>query len=735
MSANLSLFTSTSSSSYLPSTSIAHNQPVYGAVPPYSISTSSDMRFNTPCSRPTQRHSYSHKLDPTDHIQPSTYNQGNDLCRRCSEATANSFQLSANRDDTEPLNSVLAVSNSLRNESLSVDQHENPAFLEFRSPSQNTLNRSLSSPELLIVPCPSSYGFPSCSTTPSPMPNGDCPFTLPLLVCPPTPNECSSSKRSSNRNLLFSSTESLCCPSSASSAAALTNTRGAQYKSRTTQQQRLQRPQVQLNGSLLSIGNAQLLESANKLGQMMEQYAHQRRPSVGSAHSESTKARNLVLLQNVGKTLQRTHSHLKRTRLLHCFYLFALPVYTLFGALIFQALDGSHDDYMMKLYQIRCQEERERRLLSIRESCMQNTTHCFDLMSQFLAEVEICYRKWHETNKTMTHPMSDFTNAVIYAFSVYTTIGYGTISASTVSARIATVMYGAFGIPLFFAFIKEEGNQCRILFIWLYNWVKEWLRKHSCRTKKSQQAALLSKLPMKDDLTMPLNNGNSKFGDKENMAITIEKELARHTFIRKTTNNGFSSNNGTTVRTKSSHQKSTNEQRRVFLCGVLIFIVYLFSVSWLFAMMVDDWDYFTAFYFLFNSVALIGFGDVFPSHARIILVNMFFIVMGVVLFSMCYFILQEEIRVKAFAASRKARMSISKYSHSLMLHTKNPWSRRNSPAFDRSPFSDGSGSGASGSAFDRLRKRRQSAPAITPGITLNGSGSRKTSKVEGVFSS
>lgn len=39
-------------------------------------------------------------------------------------------------------------------------------------------------------------------------------------------------------------------------------------------------------------------------------------------------------------------------------------------------------------------------------------------------------------------------------------------------------------------------------------------------------------------------------------------------------------------------------------------------------------------------IALLGFGDVFPSEPRIILVNMFFIVMGVVLFSMCYFILQ-----------------------------------------------------------------------------------------------
>lgn len=91
---------------------------------------------------------------------------------------------------------------------------------------------------------------------------------------------------------------------------------------------------------------------------------------------------------------------------------------------------------------------------------------------------------------------------------------------------------------------------------------------------------------------------------------------------------------------------------------------------------------------------------------------MFFIVLGVVLFSMCYFILQEEIRVKAFEASRRARMSIHKYS--IMLHTKNPWSRRNSPAFDdrNSPY-PGSGTGFAGSAFDRLRKRRQSAPIIT----------------------
>ncbi|KAK6060763.1 hypothetical protein COOONC_01575 [Cooperia oncophora] len=72
-------------------------------------------------------------------------------------------------------------------------------------------------------------------------------------------------------------------------------------------------------------------------------------------------------------------------------------------------------------------------------------------------------------------------------------------------------------------------------------------------------------------------------------------------------------------------------------------------------------------------------------------------------FSMCYFILQEEIRNKAFEASRKARLSISKYSHTILHASRGAWSRRNSPLLDASPDN----------AFDRLRKRRQSAPAFT----------------------
>ena len=90
---------------------------------------------------------------------------------------------------------------------------------------------------------------------------------------------------------------------------------------------RLETPKVQLNGSLLSISNSHLLGSANKF------INYTRKASISSQQSDSR--RNLIF-QNVGRTLQRTHSHLRRTRLLHAFYLFALPVYTLIGALLFQ---------------------------------------------------------------------------------------------------------------------------------------------------------------------------------------------------------------------------------------------------------------------------------------------------------------------------------------------------------------------------------------------------------------
>ncbi|KAK0396985.1 hypothetical protein QR680_001932 [Steinernema hermaphroditum] len=433
--------------------------------------------------------------------------------------------------------------------------------------------------------------------------------------------------------------------------------------------------------------NGALLKGASKM------ISYKKRISLSSIHSDSKGH----LLHNVGKTLQRTHSHLKRTRLLHVFYLLALPVYTTFGAFVFQALDGEHDDIMKHFYDNRCQGDRHARLHQLEEICSKSGAECYSQMTNFLLEVETCYRRWHEINRTITHPMSDFSNAFIYAFSVYTTIGYGNMAADSVGCRIATLIYGAFGIPLFFAFVKEEGNLCRNCFIRAYNAI----RKKRCFREKTK----CKQLVVSDEETKLKGTDFSDLQKtRTTVAILVDNE-SRDGKTRKTSRNSIADNN--------KYCSSSAEQKRVFICGVTVFVLYLLAVSGVFAY-TTEWDFFTAFYFLFNSVALIGFGDVFPSQPRIILVNMIFIILGVVLFSMCYFILQEEIREKAFEASRKARMSISKYSHTIMQHTKTQWSRRNSPAFD------GAGSSPEEpTSFERLKKRRQSAPAVSLNVPLD----------------
>ncbi|KAI6240950.1 hypothetical protein M3Y99_00404400 [Aphelenchoides fujianensis] len=424
------------------------------------------------------------------------------------------------------------------------------------------------------------------------------------------------------------------------------------------------------NGSLISFdGNVQLLEGTDRL--IMEQC--DRRVSINSVQSESR--RNLLSLQNVGQKLQRTHANLKRTRLLHVFYLLALPVYTLIGAVIFQALDGEHDDQMLAKYESRCMDDRPERLRELEALCLNAGAECFHKFSALLAATDRCYRSWRETHDVPSHPMSDFTNALVYSFSVYTSIGYGTVSASTTASRICTVVYAALGIPLFFAAIKEEGNMARISFV-------RFLQRNQTMAAEESASLLLAQTAERKASWKCGRHGvaDRPSGCRRNGTSTglLPQSLncCCSWFVIPS---GVARING-----------------EAFVASVIFFICYLLAASYIYSIMAG-WDYFTSFYFTFNSVALIGFGDVYPSDSKIIVANMPFILIG--------------IRVKAFEASRKARMSISKYSHSLMLHTRTPWSRRNSPAFDQNEanFSNNS----SKKNFERHRKRRQSAPAIT----------------------
>ncbi|CAD6185585.1 unnamed protein product [Caenorhabditis auriculariae] len=309
-------------------------------------------------------------------------------------------------------------------------------------------------------------------------------------------------------------------------------------------------------------------------------------------------------LMRVGRKLQKTSSKLRKTRLFHAFYLLVLPCYTVIGALIFKGLDGEHDDRVLKEYEARCQENRTLLLDKVEKLCLSDGKKCFEEMQDLLNDIETCYRVWHATNRTMTHSMNDYKNALVYAFSVYTTIGYGNMAADTNECRLATVIYGAFGIPLFFAFVKEEGNLFRNIFISMCRRLGKW-RKGSKKNKKSWEEMQV------------VGSGRDSLDGDGLMSIVRDGATTPEIFI-----------------TDANRKRARFSRKQ-------------------------------------SSGSLFGFGDVFPKDSTSLLINAPLIVMGVVLFSMCYFILQEEIRNKAFEASRRARISISKYSHTIMQHASN----------------------------------------------------------------
>lgn len=74
---------------------------------------------------------------------------------------------------------------------------------------------------------------------------------------------------------------------------------------------------------------------------------------------------------------------------------------------------------------------------------------------------------------------------------------------------------------------------------------------------------------------------------------------------------------------------------------------------------------------------LAGFGDVFPKDPAVVMINCAFIVLGIVLFGMCYFILQEEIREKADRASRHARKSLKRYCDNVV-QSHRRWTKQGS---------------------------------------------------------
>lgn len=122
--------------------------------------------------------------------------------------------------------------------------------------------------------------------------------------------------------------------------------------------------------------------------------------------------------------LAKKHEDIRQSGFSHLLYMIGLVFLTVVGGAIFYALDREAGDHAIELYNARCQEEMENELSALQGKCGNITfshSDCLKAAHEAMNRLDFCHRNYAKHPPSL--PMSDFKNAIIFAATVYTTIG------------------------------------------------------------------------------------------------------------------------------------------------------------------------------------------------------------------------------------------------------------------------------------------------------------------------
>lgn len=187
--------------------------------------------------------------------------------------------------------------------------------------------------------------------------------------------------------------------------------------------------------------------------------------------------------------------------------------------------------------------------------------------------------------------------SLMYCLSVFSMIGYGNLVPRTDWGKIMTMIYAAFGIPLYILYFVSMGKVLASTFKWLYTWF------HDC----------------------------SRDSDRDNL-------------------NG--SEEGSSLQLPKAKKKVI-----VPSTACLWVITFYIAGGTIMFKEWEGWSYQDSVYFVVISLCKIGFGDLIPGasisqnsdsneNQSKLVINFIFILFGMALVAMCYILMREEVREK-----------------------------------------------------------------------------------------